>query len=216
MKIHIDNKSFSVPKIIGVGRNYDAHIREMKARPTGEPVLFIKPATSLCDISAPLRIPHDQGAVHHELELAVLIGKGGGAVSESAAMSHVAGYGMALDLTLRDVQSVAKKKGLPWAVAKGFDGACPITPRFIDKSFVPDPHDLNLTLKVNGHVRQQGHTGQMIYTIPYLIHYISRFFTLQSGDIILTGTPAGVGPLQPGDSLQADIESIAGINTRVE
>ncbi len=215
MQILLNDSVYIPPKIIGVGRNYDAHIREMQAVPTGEPVLFIKPSTSLCSLKEPVTIPTDLGAVHHEVELAVLMGKGGTGINEARAMDHVAGYGLALDLTLRDLQATAKKKGLPWAVAKGFDGGCPVSPHFTDKDVVEDVHNLDISLQVNGETRQQGNTAQMIFRLPYLIAYISRFFTLQTGDLILTGTPAGVGPLQPGDQLIMALEKVARIETRV-
>ncbi len=215
MRIFLNDSVYEPSKIIGVGRNYDAHIREMQAVPTGEPVLFVKPSTSLCPVTEPVAIPTDMGAVHHEVELAVLIERGGSSISEAGAMDHVGGYGLALDLTLRDLQGVAKKKGLPWAVAKGFDGACPVTPRFTGKAAVEDVHRLGISLRVNGETRQQGNTAQMIFRLPCLIAFISRFFTLQAGDLILTGTPAGVGPLQPGDQLALELENIARVETEV-
>ena len=214
MNITLKGSPVIVPKIIGVGRNYTAHIREMQARPTGEPVLFIKPATSLCALTAPVNIPKNMGAVHHEVELAVLIGNGGKNIPEEDAMSHVAGYGLALDLTLRDLQSVAKEKGLPWATAKGFDGACPVVPQFTPAEKVEDPHNLEIELSVNDSLRQKGNTRQMIFRLPFLIHFISRRFTLQNGDIILTGTPAGVGPLQSGDRIRARLQHIARVSTQ--
>ncbi len=215
MQILLNDSAYEPQKIIGVGRNYDAHIKEMRAVPTGEPVLFIKPPTALSSITETITIPTGFGSVHHEVELAVLISRGGASISEAAAMEHIGGYGLALDLTLRDLQSAAKKKGLPWAVAKGFDGACPISPRFVDKSTVKDVHHLDIALTVNGEVRQRGNTGQMIFRLPFLIAFISRFFTLHAGDVILTGTPSGVGPLRPGDKLSMELEDIGRAETRV-
>ena len=209
-------QSLTCSKIIAVGRNYSEHIREMGAVPTGEPILFLKPATSLCDINQPLFIPSQYGAVHHELELALLIGRGGRDITEQKALEHIAGYGLALDLTLRDLQAVAKKKGMPWAVAKGFDGACPITPVFVPREYVPDPHKLEIMLKINGEIRQQGNTSHMIFSLPFLIAYISRFFTLEEGDVILTGTPSGVGQLHDGDQLEARLDGVADVRTEIK
>ncbi len=215
MRISLNDTLYTPEKIIGVGRNYDAHIKEMHATPTGEPVLFIKPPTTLCPLSEDIVIPTRYGSVHHEVELAVLISRGGSAIDENAAMEHIGGYGLALDLTLRDMQSTAKKKGLPWAIAKGFDGACPISGHFVAREKVADPHGLAISLRVNGETRQQGTTAHMIFRLPFLISYISRFFTLKSGDIILTGTPSGVGPLRDGDRLDLSLEAVAKVQTRV-
>ena len=122
-----DGKEFSPTKIVAVGRNYSDHIKEMKSEKTSEPVLFIKPTTALCDISRPLQIPANFGEVHHEIELAVCISRLCKNILPGQAEEYIAGFGLALDLTLRDIQAEAKKKGLPWAVAKGFDGSCPVS-----------------------------------------------------------------------------------------
>ncbi len=200
-------------KIICVGRNYAKHIEEMNSVPTKEPVLFLKPNSALHPFGEPLRVPDSFGSVHHEIELAVCISKTCASVSVEEAAASVAGYAVALDLTLRDVQSDAKKDGLPWAVAKGFDNACPISP-FVEAEKVNDVTDLELLLKVNGNIRQQGSTRQMLFKIPELIAYASKFFTFERGDLFLTGTPAGVGPLQAGDEIEASIESIGIFHTK--
>lgn len=199
-------------KIICVGRNYARHIEEMNSTPTKDPVLFLKPNSSLHPFGEPLRIPNSFGSVHHEIELAVCLSKTCASVSPEEAADSIAGYAVALDLTLRDMQSDAKKAGLPWAVAKGFDNACPISP-FTEAESVNDVNNLELLLKVNGDVRQQGSTGQMLFKIPELIAYASKFFTFERGDLFLTGTPAGVGPLQAGDEIEASIESIGTFHT---
>jgi len=124
-----DGRNFTPSKIIAVGRNYSDHIKEMHSEKTSEPVLFIKPNSALCDLSKPLIIPCGFGLVHHEIELAICIGKTGKNISKNQVYDHIAGYAVALDLTLRDVQAQAKKRGLPWAVAKGFDSSCPISKR---------------------------------------------------------------------------------------
>ena len=144
-----NGKIYTPSKIIGVGRNYAEHIKEMKAKPTKEPVLFLKPNSAIHEITAPIPIPSEFGSVHYEIELAVCIGHRCSHVSESEAFNHVAGYGLALDLTLRDEQAKAKKQGLPWAVAKGFDNSCPLSV-FKPKNEITDPQNLNLLLATQG------------------------------------------------------------------
>ena len=199
-------------KIICVGRNYAKHIEEMKSTPTKDPVLFLKPNSALHPFTEPLRVPGSFGSVHHEIELAVCISKTCTSVTPGEAAASIAGYAVALDLTLRDMQSDAKKAGLPWAVAKGFDNACPVS-SFVEADTIKDAGNLELLLKVNDEIRQQGSTGQMLFKVPELIAYASRFFTFERGDLFLTGTPAGVGPLQAGDEIEASIESIGTFRT---
>jgi 2-keto-4-pentenoate hydratase/2-oxohepta-3-ene-1,7-dioic acid hydratase in catechol pathway len=210
----IDGLQFTPSKIIGIGRNYVKHIKEMHSTQTEEPVLFIKPNSSLHDITRPIPIPKTAGSVHHEIELAVLIGKDGKNISEQSAMNYVFGYGLALDLTLRDVQNVAKDAGLPWALAKGFDHSCPVS-TFFYRDKIEDPHNLNLKFIVNTEIKQDSNTNLMIFKIPLLISYISQFFTLNKGDIIITGTPAGVGPLKADDIIEASIEGIIDVRTSI-
>jgi len=126
----------------------------------------------------------------------------------------VAGYGVAIDLTLRDVQAELKKKGLPWEIAKGFDTSCPLS-AFVPASRVADPHDLRITLRVNGEMRQDGSTSLMIHRIPQILSYMSGVFTLEPGDVILTGTPAGVGPLVAGDTVEAEVVGVAALRVAV-
>ncbi len=207
-----DGKIFTPSKIIGVGLNYSEHIAEMRSQRTADPVLFLKPNSALASINQPIRIPTAYGAVHHEIELAVLIGRAGFHIPADQAFRHVGGYALALDLTLRDVQRKAKEKGHPWAVAKGFRGACPVSD-FVPAEHVANPQNLELTLSINQTLRQNGNTNQMLFTIPELIAYASRFFPLEEGDILLTGTPSGVGPLVPGDRISAKIEAVAQVET---
>jgi 2-keto-4-pentenoate hydratase/2-oxohepta-3-ene-1,7-dioic acid hydratase in catechol pathway len=199
-------------KIVCVGRNYAKHIEEMQSERTSDPVLFLKPNSALHPIEEPLPLLRNVGAVHHEIELAVCIGKTASNIQETEAVDYIAGYGLALDLTLRDMQAKAKQGGLPWAVAKGFDNACPISP-FVPASQIEDPHQLNLILKINGEERQHGTTAHMLFRIPELLAYASRFFTFEQGDLLLTGTPAGVGPLLPGDRIEAHIDEIGTFTT---
>ncbi len=210
----INGASFTPSKIIGIGLNYAEHITEMQSQRTQEPVIFLKPNSALCRIDEPIEIPQNFGAVHHEIELAVLIGQAGFQIPQEQAMDYVGGFGLALDLTLREVQKKAKERGHPWAIAKGFKNACPVS-EFFPKEQVENPQNLNLKLTVNGQVRQQGNTNQMLFQIPELIAYVSRFFPLEAGDILLTGTPSGVGPLHPGDVIEAEIEALVNIQTKV-
>lgn len=208
-----DQRTFTPSKIICVGRNYAKHIEEMNSERTSDPVLFMKPNSSLWDITQPIPILKEYGAVHHEIELAVCIDAVNGPIDASRANQFILGYGLALDLTLRDIQSSAKKAGLPWAVAKGFDHACPVS-EFIPVKEIEQISDLQLTLTINGQLRQNGNTSHMLFKIPELIAYASRFFHFEAGDLLLTGTPAGVGPLQTGDTIEAAISGIANVQTR--
>lgn len=192
---------YPVSKVVCVGSNYANHIKEMGGPPPEEPVLFIKPETALCDLRQPLAIPSDMGSVHHEVELAVLIGATLRQGTEEHVRKAIAGYGVALDLTLRDIQGKMKKAGQPWEKAKGFDNSCPLSGFIPVAEFDGDPQDTMLGLTVNGETRQHGSTADMIHPIVPLIAYMSRFFTLKAGDVVLTGTPAGVGPLSSGDEL---------------
>jgi acylpyruvate hydrolase len=207
-------KTFRVGKIVCLGRNYAEHIRELGNEVPQRPVLFMKPATSLIGPGGTIRIPGYSRECHHEVELAALIGRGGKDIPEASALAHVAGYAVAIDLTLRDVQEELKKKGLPWEIAKGFDTACPLSD-FVPAATVADPHDLRIRLRVNGEMRQDGSTSLMLRRLPQIIREISEIFTLEEGDIILTGTPAGVGAIHSGDVLQAEIEQVGKLEVRV-
>ncbi|MGH1474063.1 fumarylacetoacetate hydrolase family protein [Yersinia proxima] len=204
---------FPVNKVVCVGSNYAEHIKEMGSTTSVEPVLFIKPETALCDIRQPVAIPKEFGAVHHEVELAVLIGMPLKQANEDRAARAIVGYGVALDLTLRELQAGLKKAGQPWEKAKAFDGSCPIS-GFIPVAEFGDAQQAELSLAINDEVRQQGNTRDMITPILPLICYISRFFTLRPGDIILTGTPQGVGPMASGDMLKIGLNGKT-LSTRV-
>ncbi|CAI2044071.1 MULTISPECIES: fumarylacetoacetate hydrolase family protein [Serratia] len=204
---------FPVSKVVCVGSNYSDHIKEMGSVTPPEPVLFIKPETALCDIRQPVAIPKGLGSIHHEVELAVLIGTPLKQANEDRVARAIAGYGVALDLTLRDLQAGFKKAGQPWEKAKGFDGSCPIS-GFIPVAEFGDPQNTELSLSINDELRQQGNTRDMINPILPLIAYMSRFFTLRAGDIILTGTPQGVGPMVSGDMLKISLNGKT-LSTRV-
>ena len=206
----LNEKTFAHPlgKIVCIGRNYAAHAAELNNPIPSEPILFIKPASAAADLTQPLVIPHDRGSVHHETELALLIGAPLKNATTEEARAAVAGIGIALDLTLRDVQDKLKKDGHPWERAKAFDGAYPVSPFLGMKSVDAKNIDLqNLTIQLqrNGKLQQDGNTAQMLFGAIDLIVEISKTFSLQPGDIISTGTPAGVGPLQRGDKLIATL-----------
>lgn len=195
-------RPFQVTKIVCVGRNYAAHAREMKADVPASPILFLKPPSAILNDGGHILIPPISREVHHEVEMTVLIGKGGKQIPPETAMRHIAGFGVGLDMTLRDVQSEAKKKGLPWSIAKGFDTSAPLS-EFVPAESVGDPHDLKVTLAVNGMLRQEGSTRDFIFRLDQLLATISSFFTLEEGDIIFTGTPEGVAQVVAGDTLEA-------------
>jgi 5-carboxymethyl-2-hydroxymuconate isomerase len=203
-----------VRKIFCIGRNYADHAREMKADIPEAPVFFLKPSTAIIGEGDLIRIPSISKELHHEVEMTVLLGRGGKNILRGNALNLVAGYGIGLDMTLRDVQSEAKKKGLPWTLAKGFDTSAPLS-EFVPAQQVSNPHDLDLQLAVNGVTRQQSNTKNFIFKIDELISYISQFFTFEPGDIIFTGTPEGVGPVLPGDVMIAEIERIGILTARV-
>ena len=188
-------------KIVCVGRNYAAHAKELNNPVEGTPLLFLKPATAAVAMAGEIGIPKGLGSVHHELELAVLIGKPLTATNAEEARSAIAGIGLAYDLTLRDVQDELKRKGHPWERAKAFDGACPLS-EFVSPAGI-DLQALRLELRRNGEVQQSGSTADMLFPVLDLIASASEVFTLLPGDVVLTGTPAGVGPLMVGDQLIA-------------
>lgn len=214
-EIPATSQQFPIGKIICLARNYAEHARELGNETPAAPVLFMKPASSVIGDGGTVRIPAYSQECHYEVELAVLIGKQCRAVSAESAMEYVAGYGTAIDMTLRDVQNSLKAKGLPWEIAKGFDTACPLSD-FVPASAVADPHKLRLLLSVNCEKRQDGCSSDMINRVPQIIAYISAIFTLEPGDVILTGTPAGVGQVVAGDVMEAEIEGVGRLKISVQ
>ncbi len=204
-----------VGKIVCVGLNYTKHIEEMSTKISSEPVLFLKPSTSILVEGEKIKLPAFSKEIHHEVEMALLIGKETKDINKKTWTSHVSGVSVALDLTLRDLQNEAKQKGRPWCVSKGFDGACPVG-RFVPLSEVGNICNLGIELYKNGEIKQKGNTCQMIFPPGELLAYISIIFTLEPGDIILTGTPAGIGPIYSKDVIQAKIEKVGSINFEVE
>ena len=198
----LDGTRINLPvgKAVCVGRNYAAHAKELGNVVPDAPILFLKPSTSIVPLSPSFSIPSDRGSCHHETEIAVLIGQTISKIDVKDVPAAIAGYGLALDLTLRDLQNQLKKQGYPWEVAKAFDGACPLSP-FMKPEQLGDVYHTEFTLMVNGEPRQHGLTDDMITHVYELIAYISQIFTLEAGDIVLTGTPEGVAALAVGDQL---------------
>ncbi|HZJ92382.1 MAG TPA: fumarylacetoacetate hydrolase family protein [Thiopseudomonas sp.] len=206
---------FPVGKVVCVGRNYAAHAKELNNPIPTEPLLFIKPASCVVSPEGGFVIPHDRGAVHYEIEIAVLIGKSlSRQPNEEETLDAISGFAPALDLTLRDVQERLKEKSWPWEVAKSFDGACVLAP-FVSGFAVKDTTDIDVRLTINGEVRQDSNSRDMLYPIIPLIQHMAGQFALQPGDVILTGTPAGVGPLQAGDQLLMELPGHTQFSTHV-
>ena len=201
-------------KVVCIGRNYADHAKELDNPVPSEPLLFIKPATAAVSMEEVIDAPFSRGEVHYEIELALLIGEELSHATADEAERAIVGIGLGLDLTLRDVQTRLKEKGHPWEVAKAFDGACPLTP-FLPLSRVPNWNALSFQLEINGEPRQHGEGSDMLFPVPTLVAEMSRHFTLQPGDVVLTGTPSGVGPLPRGASLQMSLTGGLEVTTRV-
>lgn len=196
-----------VGKVVCVGRNYAAHARELGNAVPETPILFLKPSTALVPLSPSFAIPQGRGECHHETEITVLIGNTLKNASEAECRAAIAGVTLGLDLTLRDLQNVLKKNGHPWEVAKAFDGAAPLAP-FMATAAFGDLVGTTFSLKVNGELRQLGNTSDMITPVLALLQYISTIFTLQPGDVVMTGTPEGVAALQSGDALVLELGAL--------
>jgi len=191
-------------KIIAIGRNYAAHIAELNNERPSEPVIFMKPDTAVLRNNAPFYYPEFSKDIHYEVEILLKISREGKFIDEKFAHKYYDEVGIGIDFTARDIQTKCKDKGLPWEKAKGFNGSAPIS-NFLPKTDF-DLSNLDFSLKKNGETQQSGNTSLMLYTFDQIIAYVSQFFTLKKGDIIFSGTPAGVGPIVVGDSLEAYIE----------
>lgn len=205
----------NVNSIFCIGRNYAKHAEELKNVVPEQPMVFLKPVSAIIFDGESIVIPEQSKEVHHEVELVVAIGKTGKNIPESQALRYIKGYGIGIDVTARDIQQVAKAKSHPWSVAKGFDTFAPLS-RFVNSSQIKDPQELDLNIEVNGEVRQQGNTRDMIFPVKTLISYLSTIFTLNPGDLIFTGTPEGVSPIKSGDKIKATLgEHLAVLNVSV-
>ncbi|QOY95627.1 fumarylacetoacetate hydrolase family protein [Massilia sp. UMI-21] len=200
---------FPIRRVFCVGRNYGAHAREMGSDPGREPPFFFtKPADAVVPAAGALPYPPATGELHHEVELVVALGAGGADVDPAAALALVWGYGVGLDLTRRDLQALAKDAGRPWDMAKGFDASAPCSP-LIPAATLGHPQDARIWLEVNGALRQEGKLNEMIWPVADVISHLSRLVTLAPGDLIYTGTPAGVAALEPGDQVRGGVDGVA-------
>lgn len=189
-----------------IGRNYAAHASELNNPIPSAPIVFIKPATTIISDGGDVVIPAASNDVHHEVEIVVLIGKAGKNIAVETAREYIAGYAVGIDVTARDIQSRAKEKSHPWAVAKGYDTFAPLS-EFVAPDAIGNPDGIQLSLNVNGETRQDGNSTNMLFPIPQLIAYLSGIFTLQPGDLIFTGTPEGVAKMSAGDEVTASLEN---------
>ncbi len=193
-------------KIICIGRNYAAHIEELKNETPGNPVVFLKPDTALLKNGNPFYYPDFSTNIHHEAELVLKISKEGKNIQKKFANRYFDEIGLGIDFTARDLQDQCKAKGLPWEIAKGFNGSAPIGD-FTSVAEFDDLKNIDFHLTINGELKQIGNTSLMLFDFGTIIEYVSRFFTLKKGDLIYTGTPAGVGPVAVGDRLEGFIST---------
>ena len=193
-------------RIFDIGRNYAEHIKELNNERPDEPVIFTKPDTALLRNNAPFYLPDFSNDIHHEVELVLRICKEGKNIQEKFANKYYDAIGIGIDFTARDLQQKAKEKGLPWDIAKGFNGSAPISDKFIPVTSFSDLKNINFSLTINGELKQQGNTSLMLFNFDFIISYLSKFFTLRTGDLIFTGTPKGVGAVKVGNVLSAYIE----------
>lgn len=224
LKINNSNELFKVNTVYCIGKNYADHINEVKIEGLDnsipkEPVVFLKPSGAVDVPGGIVKIPVLNGKpisndLQNEAELVIAIGKDGENIPAVNAFEHILGYAVGIDFTLRDVQAGFKKAGKPWAVAKGFRTSSPVSAITL-KEEIYDPADLNITLTVNGEQKQNGNTKDMIFSIPFIINYLSTIFSLKAGDLIFTGTPAGVCTLVTGDKVTAAISGVGELNITV-
>ena len=206
--------SFPVRRVYCIGRNYAAHAVEMGHDPNRESPFFFQKNPNNLDPSGVFPYPPHSSDVHHEVELVVALKSGGTNIAVADALSHVWGYAVSLDMTRRDLQNEAKKQGRPWEIAKAFERSGPVGP-LRPVSEVGHPDHGRVTLKVNGALKQEGDLNQMIWKVPEMISYLSDYFELQGGDIIMSGTPSGVGAVVRGDTMEAAIEGVGTLTVKV-
>jgi 2-keto-4-pentenoate hydratase/2-oxohepta-3-ene-1,7-dioic acid hydratase in catechol pathway len=192
-------------KLICIGRNYTEHIKELQNERPTDPVVFLKADSSILAKKQPFFIPDFSNDIHYEVEILVKINKVGKHIDKQFAHKYYNEIGLGIDFTARDLQSYLKGKGLPWEKAKSFDGSAVIG-NWIPKNDIKDINDINFSLERNGHIVQEGNSSYMLWKIDEIIEYVSKYFTLKIGDIIFTGTPAGVGKVEPEDKLTGFIE----------
>lgn len=206
---------FPIGKVVCIGRNYAEHAKELDNPIPTEPLLFIKPGSCVVAAEGGFAIPAERGSVHYEVEISVLIGKPlSNTPSAEEVIDAISGFAPGLDLTLRDKQAELKGKGLPWEIAKSFDGACVLAP-FVQSSVFEDLTDIGIRLTINGEVRQDGKSALMLNPIVPMIQHMASCFSLQAGDVIMTGTPVGVGPLNAGDELVLELTGVSRFESSV-
>lgn len=203
-------------KIICIGRNYAEHAKELKNEVPTEPMFFLKPETALIPNNHPFIYPDFTKDLHYEVELVLKINKLGKSISEKHAHKYYEEIGIGIDFTARDLQDNQKKKGLPWEIAKAFDHSAPVGQKFLSKSQFADVNNINFKLDINGNTVQKGNTKDLLFTFDRLIAHVSQYCTLKIGDLIFTGTPAGVGPVKIGDKLEAYIEGEKLLNVDIK
>jgi fumarylpyruvate hydrolase len=207
-------RRFAVRRIFCVGRNYAAHARELGNDERDPPFFFTKPADAVVDSGATIPYPSLTENLHHEIELVAAIGKAGSNIARDDALNHVWGYGVGIDLTRRDLQDVAKKAARPWDWAKAFDRSAPCGP-LVEAARTGHPANGRIWLAVNGEVKQDGDLAELIWPVADIVSICSRAVELKPGDVIFTGTPAGVGPIRPGDRLTGGVDGIGAIEIAV-
>jgi fumarylpyruvate hydrolase len=206
---------FAVRRIFCVGQNYAAHSREMGSDPSRDPPFFFtKPADALVTGEADAPYPSATQNLHHEIELVVAIGRGGAAIPAGEAFDHIYGYAAGIDLTRRDLQAQAREARRPWDMSKGFDHSAPIG-LIAPVASIGHPKSGRIALKVNGDIRQEGDLSDLIWSVPEIVAALSAYVALAPGDLIFTGTPAGVGPLAKGDLLEGEIAGVGTVRTRI-
>lgn len=208
------NKEYLVGKIACVGKNYLEHARELGDAVPEKPVIFLKPSSSIIFSGEKIIYPEFSKSLHYETELVLLIGKTGKKIPASQAFNYIEAYTVGLDMTLRDLQSEAKRLGHPWTISKCFDTST-VLGEFVPASEIPHPNSLDIKLWVNGELKQDDNTSNMIFKVEEIVEYLSYYFTLEEGDIIFTGTPKGVGEVKIGDNLVAEISGIGRLETEV-
>jgi 2-keto-4-pentenoate hydratase/2-oxohepta-3-ene-1,7-dioic acid hydratase in catechol pathway len=217
----VGNKKINPTKIICLGRNYLDHIKETNAPIPTEPVFFVKTVNTIVTNNKPIiypRVLHENenyNRVDHEVELAFIMFQSGKNIAADLAFDYIQGYTVFLDMTARKMQISDRNIKLPWYRSKNFDTFGPIGPKIVPCGEIDDPDNLNIQLKVNGEIRQMSNTKHMLFKIPQILEYITKFVKLERGDIVATGTPSGISPIQPGDVLEATIEKIGTITHQV-
>jgi len=214
LPIRGSNESFPVRRIYCIGRNYADHAIEMGHDPNKEPPFFFQKNAQNVDTSGTFPYPPQTSDVHHEMELVVALKSGGADISLENALEHVYGYGLGLDMTRRDLQGEAKKLGRPWEVGKSFEKSAPMS-ELVPASETGHLDQGRICLKVNGEIKQDGDLNQMIWKVPEMIAYLSRFYDIAGGDLIMSGTPAVVGPIQRGDKMECEIERLGTMTIEV-